>query len=102
MTNEFALIPVGSAGRQASLSSAYTIVTTGATIVHFQPLNQDVWLTTDGSTPTATNGFRIYKDALSEWDVSGGIVLKVLEVTTSAELRYQLYNKVCNVKSRGL
>lgn len=102
MTNEYALSPKGNIVRETSLSSAYTLVTTGAHVVHIQPLTQDVWLTTDGSVPTATNGFKLFKDGLTEWDVSGGAVLKVLEVTASAEIRYQLYNKVCNVKSRGL
>jgi len=101
MTNEYALVPLNTLVRRTDLSSAYTLVTTGAHVVHIQPLNQDVWLTMDGSAPTAINGFKLFKDGLTEWDVSGGAVLKVLEVTASAEIRYQLYNKVSTAKSKG-
>lgn len=83
--------PLGAITRVTSLSSAATLTTTGATWVQLQPLTQDVYLTMDGSTPTSTNGFKLSAGGIFSIEITSDTVLKVIEASASAELRYELF-----------
>lgn len=69
-------------------------IVTGAAQVMLQPLNQDVWVTLHNETPSATAGFRLYAGTIHTFDIASDTVIKVIEVTASAELRYQSFGAV--------
>ncbi len=85
------IIPINS-----GLSSAQTLaIENGANYVVIQPYTQDVFVTTDGTTPSATNGTKVTAGTLARIDVFHdratqivGTVVKVKEATASATLNY--------------
>lgn len=82
--------PLGAHTAIADLSSAATITpAAGAREVIMQAYAQAVRYTLDGTTPTATTGFKLAADAQAVVPVGGGSQVKVIEETASATLQYQ-------------
>lgn len=88
---------IGNAVSVASGLSAATALTieNGANYVVMQPSAQAIYVTTNGTTPSATNGMKIPADAIVSLDVFYdqttkvvSTVVKVIEAAASATLKY--------------
>lgn len=82
---------VGAHGSNSSLGSAVTLTPpTGGHAVILQAITQNVRVTLDGTTPTASVGFQIRAgDPPAVLDTPTGTSLKVIQETASAVLQYQ-------------
>ena len=79
----------GSHTRNTSLSSAVTLTPpTGGNVLTIQPLTQNVRMTTDGTTPTATVGIQLAAGSVYVVDVGQDASVKIIEETASAEVQY--------------
>jgi len=81
--------PVGSHTQNSSLSSAQTLTKpAGASRIFLQALTQNIRVTLDGTTPTASKGFQVTS---GEYIVIpfGGTAIKVIEESASASIEYQ-------------
>lgn len=88
--------PIGSHTQRSDLASAQTIsVPDGATHVLMQCATQNVRVTFDGTTPTATKGFLLTAGAtpLPPYPVPAGGSILAIEVTTTAVFDYQFISK---------
>jgi hypothetical protein len=85
------ITPVGDHTTIADLSSAVTLTPpAGATQVLIQALGQNVRYTVDGTTPTASVGFRMFTDTEPVIiRLASGEVLKLIQETASATAQYQ-------------
>lgn len=84
--------PLEDTQRRTSLSAAYTVpIATGAAQVILQPLIQDIWVTLHNETPSATAGFKLTAGTMTAFDITRDTVIKVIEASASAELRYQSF-----------
>lgn len=83
--------PLGSHTSNATISSATTLTPpTGATLLMIQATGQNVLITLDGTTPTATAGFTLYAgDPPSLVPVAEDAVIQVIESTATARINYQ-------------
>jgi hypothetical protein len=83
--------PNGAHGKNSSLSAAVTLtIPSGSTSVLLQAFTQNVRITLDGTTPTASTGFQLKAaDPAIMLPIGTGTVLKAIEETTSAVLNYQ-------------
>lgn len=83
--------PVGSHSDGASISSATTLTPpAGATGLIIQALGQNVRVTIDGTTPTATTGFQLLAGGVPRLiPVGTGTVIKVIQEAATADLQYQ-------------
>lgn len=90
-----ALIPNGSHGSNASLSSAATIsIAAGSDAIAVQAFTQNVRYTLDSTTPTASTGFQLKAgDPPVLIDTPSGVTLKVIEETASASVQYQCFKR---------
>lgn len=87
----FIFNPVGSHTTNSSLSSAVTLTPpTGATKLLIQAFTQNIRITLDGTTPTASTGFQIVAaDPPLMIPVGSGMSIKVIQETASASIQYQ-------------
>lgn len=84
-------------GQDTSVSSTTTLVIPSEKTTHIeiQPTVQDIYITTDNSTPSATNGFTLKKDGIYSMPVKLGInTIKIIEATASATVNYQFLIEV--------
>lgn len=88
------LAVVGSHTQNSTLSSAQTItMSAGTTKLLIQAFTQNVRYTLDGTTPTASKGFRLTAgNDPTMIPVITGQTIKLIEETTSASIEYQLGN----------
>lgn len=86
-----ALAPVGAHVANGSLSSSVTLTPPAtANTLLLQATGQNVRYTLDGTTPTATTGFRLRSDDLPVIiDIGVGMTVKVIEETATATIQYQ-------------
>jgi hypothetical protein len=86
--------PVGSHTANSSLATAVTLTApSGATKLLIQALTQNVRLTLDNTTPTASVGFQLKAaDPAVIIPISGGTTIKVIEETASGVIQYQWGN----------
>lgn len=85
---------IGAMGRVTTLSSVQTLpIPTNANRVILQAETNNVRFTLDGTDPNATggqeNGFLLLKNGIYEHDFHANNVIKIIEVTASAQLNYQ-------------
>ena len=72
--------------RITSLNTVKSLtVPSGAIFALIQPLTQAVWLTNDGSTPSATNGIQIAVGTILEYDADLEKV-RLLEAAASSDV----------------
>ena len=76
--------------RNAALSSAVTLtVPTNSTHIQVQVLSNDVVYTNDGTTPTTSNGFILFKNTINTIVIHPNMTFKFIEYVAGAEIRYQ-------------
>lgn len=89
------LIPVGAHVANGAISSATTLdVPAGANRLLLQALAQNVRYTLDGTTPTASTGFRLTADTdplLIVW--TPGMSVKVIQETATASIQAQWFRE---------
>jgi hypothetical protein len=87
----FGLDPKGSHVDGTDISSATTLTpATGATKLLIQALDQNVRITFDGTTPTATTGFQLKsEDPMLIIPIGNNMTIKVIEETATADIQYQ-------------
>jgi hypothetical protein len=89
LTGEVGFTPNGSHTRTTDLSSAVTLTRPdGAINLMIQPLTQNVRITLDGTTPTASVGFQLTAGEIYVFPVPSASV-KVIEESASAESQHQ-------------
>ncbi len=82
--------PQGSHTRNTSLSAAVTLTPpAGTDALAIQALTQPIRYTLDGTTPTATVGFKVAAGDSDIIPIAAGVTVKVIEETASAEIQYQ-------------
>lgn len=82
--------PIGNHVDGTDISSSVTLSPEdGATKLMIQALGQNVRLTLDGTTPTASKGFQLEAWAPPVLVWVGGAVVKVIEEAATADLQYQ-------------
>lgn len=88
----YRLNPLGSHSTDATISSATTITPeTNADYVAIQAFTNAVRYTLDGTTPTASVGFRIAANDSDVVSVGPNTVIKVIEETASASVQWQSF-----------
>lgn len=96
-TQDLPFTLVGSHTSNSSLGSAVTLTPpTGARSLLIQAITQNIRVTFDGTTPTASIGFQIRAgDPPTIVDVPTGTTVKVIQETAGAAVQYQWisYNK---------
>lgn len=86
----FVADPTGAHTTNATLSSAQTLTRpTGADVLYLQAFAQAVRYTLDGTTPTASTGFRLAANEFRVIEVGEATAVKVIEETGSASIQYQ-------------
>lgn len=87
----------GAHTRDATISSVTTIARDSgfpnADTLLIQPFSQNVYLTFDGTTPSATNGFELTAGTLYPFDVGQDVVIKVIEKTATATIQWQWFRQ---------
>ena len=79
----------GSHTRNTSLSTAVTLTPpTGANVLNIQPLTNNVRITTEGTTPTASVGIQLAAGTVYVVDVGQDANIQIIEETASAEVQY--------------
>ena len=79
----------GSHTRNTSLATAVTLTPpSGGNVLTIQPLTNNVRLTTDGTTPTATVGVQLAAGTVYVVDVGQDAEVNIIEETASAEVQY--------------
>lgn len=83
--------PLGSHSDGLAISSAVALTpASGATMLLIQAIGQNVRLTLDGTTPTATKGFRIVADdAPIIVPIGEDTTVTVIQEAATADLQYQ-------------
>jgi hypothetical protein len=82
--------PIGAHTIDTTISASTTLTpTTGADVITIQPLTQNVRITFDGTTPTATTGFQMVASTIYVLDIAPNTVLKIIEETATASVQYQ-------------
>ena len=85
-------VPIGSHTQTAAISAATAIaVPKGARYILIQCATQNVRITFDGTTPTATVGFLIVAAAVPQRYYILGCTITVIEVAQTAKLDYQFF-----------
>jgi len=88
----FKLNPLGSHQTDATISAATTITPeTGSDAVVIQAFTQAIRYTLDGTTPTATTGFRIAAGDSDIIPVGPRTTIKVIEETATASIQWQCF-----------
>lgn len=86
----FVFNPIGAHTSDASLGTAKTLTRpTGATCLRIQALAQAVRYTLDGTTPTASLGFKLAVGEETYIETPTSVAVKVIEETASASIQYQ-------------
>jgi hypothetical protein len=91
MFNGYLYNPVGDHTTDATISSA-TVLTppvTGTQLLIIQAFTQAIRYTLDGTTPTASTGFRLAANESDVIPVSVDAIVTVIEETASASIQYQ-------------
>ena len=79
----------GSHTQNASLSAAVTLTPpAGANVLTIQPLTNNIRMTTDGTTPTASLGIQMAAGSIYVVDVGQDATIKIIEETASASVEY--------------
>ena len=82
--------PIGSHADGTDISSAATLTPAdGATKLLIQALDQNVRLTLDGTTPTASKGFKLVAGNAPVMIWTAGATVKVIEEAATADIEYQ-------------
>ena len=82
--------PIGSHSDGDDISSAATLTPAdGATKLLIQALDQNVRLTLDGTTPTASKGFQLVAGDAPVMIWIADAAVKVIEEAATADLQYQ-------------
>lgn len=90
MNPAFVSNPVGAHTTNSSLSSAVSLTRpTGADVLVIQVFTQAVRYTLDGTTPSASTGFKLAAGEYRVIEVGLATAVKVIEETTSASIQYQ-------------
>lgn len=90
MADFYEYSPIGAHIRNTSLTSAVTLTKSeGATLVRLQALTQAVRYTLDGTTPSASLGFRLAAGAMEMIRVPSDAVIRVIGEMVGAEIQYQ-------------
>lgn len=91
MKAELTFKPLGDHTSNSTLSTATTLArAAGGTLLLVQAITQNVRLTLDGTTPTASVGFQLKAgDPPALWPVPVEAEVKVIEETASANIQYQ-------------
>lgn len=90
MYNGYTYNAIGAHTEDASVSTATPLAPpTGANILIIQPITQNIRYTLDGTTPTASVGFRILANTVTFISVGSGMTVNVIEETASASIQYQ-------------
>lgn len=86
-----AFSPVGAHGSYGSLAAAVTLTPPAtANTLLIQATGQNVRYTVDGTTPTASAGFRLRSDDSPVIiDIGVGMTVKVIEESATATVQYQ-------------
>lgn len=89
------LIPTNTIQRLTSLGTAQTLtIPSGSTCLMLQALSQDVFITLNGETPSATSGFRITANGIFEEPcLREGATVRVIEAAVGAEFRFQCFRE---------
>ena len=83
---------VGAHGSDSSISSATPIpVPASANMLMIQAEGQDVRITFDGTTPTASVGFLIPAGATAQYGVDKDLTIQVIETAASATVQWQFW-----------
>ena len=81
---------IGAHTQNATLSSAVTLTPpAGANVLNIQPLTNNIRVTLDGTTPTASLGMQLASGTVYLIDVGQDYVVQVIEETASASIEYQ-------------
>lgn len=82
--------PLGNHSVYNTLTSAVTFTKPdGATHIAFQPRTKAVYYTIDGTTPTATNGFKVSADDSDVVPVGDSVAnIRIVEAEASASVGY--------------
>jgi len=83
--------PLGAHNDGLAISTAQTLTpTAGATMLLIQAIGQNVRLTLDGTTPTASKGFQVVAgDPAIIVPIGANTVIKVIQEAATADLQYQ-------------
>lgn len=102
MADGWAFNPVGAHTTDATVSSAETLTRpTGANALLLQAFTQAIRYTLDGTTPTASTGFRLAANSQAELYLAPGATVKLIEETASASVQYQWGVAVPVAANRG-
>jgi len=88
----FRLNPIGAHTTDSTISAATTITPeANSDYVVIQAFTQAVRYTLDGTTPTATTGFRIAAADSDILSIGPNTLIKVIEETASASVQWQCF-----------
>jgi hypothetical protein len=81
--------PIGSHSQESDLSSAVTLTPpANARVLFFQPLSQNIRVTVEGTTPTASLGVQYPFGGLYRIDLAEGTTVKMIQESATASLEY--------------
>lgn len=90
MFTESRFNPVGAHTINASIASAATLTNaSNASAVLLQAYGQAVRFTLDGTTPTASTGFRLAANDRIALAIGGGVSIKVIEEAAGGSIQFQ-------------
>lgn len=86
--------PIGAHIDGTDISSAVTLtrptsLADGIAKILIQAISQNVRVTMDGTTPTATTGFQIAAGETLYWEIGPGATIKVIEEASGADIQIQ-------------
>lgn len=86
----FVFNPIGAHTSDTSLGTAKTLTRpTGANVLRIQAFAQPIRYTLDGTTPTASTGFKIAVGEIVDIETPTSVSIKLIEETASASIQYQ-------------
>lgn len=92
--------PLETIQSDATISASTTITpATGADYILLEASTQNVRITLNGETPTATYGFLIAKDSVFQIDCGQDVTIKVIEVTAGASVQWQSFRKIAETNA---
>ena len=92
-------LPLGSLTTDATVSTATTITPeTGADFILLEASTQNIRITFDSTTPTASVGFLLVKDVVHKIELKNCII-KIIEVTASASVQWQNFRNLRDTDS---
>lgn len=87
--------PLETIQSDATISAATTITpATDADYIMLEASTQNIRITLNGETPTASSGFLLAKDTVYAIDCGQDVTIKVIEVTASASVQWQSFRRI--------